>query len=107
MAYLFKQKLQINELAGLSQPNFRVLVYEPEEYLGALYAHYLAAHNFDIRHCPDLAPTVSIVKWIFVRHYTCQRGDGEKHREKHHLARSYLSDRPRRSGRDQDRRQDA
>jgi hypothetical protein len=55
MAYLFKQKLQINELSGLSQPNFRVLVYEPDETLGGLYAHYLSLHNFDIKGCPDLA----------------------------------------------------
>jgi hypothetical protein len=54
MAYIFKQKLQISDLANLERPLFRVLIYEPEEYLGGLYEHYMKNHNFDIRHCVSL-----------------------------------------------------
>src|SRR5690242_19928466 len=55
MAYLFKQKLRLEELANLPQVQNRVLVFEPDDYLGALYRRYLTAHNFEVRHCPDLA----------------------------------------------------
>lgn len=54
MAYLFKQKLNIAELADISRRPKKVLIYEPEEYLSALYQHYLRRHNFDVKHCPDL-----------------------------------------------------
>jgi hypothetical protein len=54
MAYLFRQKLNILELAGREAGLRRVLIYEPEEYLGALYRHYLRMHNFDVKHCPVL-----------------------------------------------------
>ena len=54
MAYLFKQKLNLSDLAGLARDRKRILIYEPEEYLGTLYSHYLRTHNFDIKHCPDL-----------------------------------------------------
>ena len=52
--YLFKQKLNLADLAGLTILPKRILIYEPETYLAALYAHYLRLHNFDIKHCPDL-----------------------------------------------------
>ena len=55
MAYLFKQKLNLADLAGRPIIGHRVLIHEPEGYLAALYEHYLKAHNFDIKHCPDLA----------------------------------------------------
>jgi len=55
MAYIFKQKINLADLAALGQEPKKVLIYEPESELGALYAHYLRAHNFDIRHCPYLA----------------------------------------------------
>ena len=55
MAYLFKQKLNIADLVSAGQIRKKVLIYEPEEYLSALYAHYLQKHNFDVKHCPDLA----------------------------------------------------
>jgi hypothetical protein len=54
MAYIFKQKLNIHDLAGVVHRQKRVLVHEPEEYLSALYGHYLREHNFDVKHCPDL-----------------------------------------------------
>jgi DNA-binding NtrC family response regulator len=54
MAYIFRQKLNLSDLAGLSVLSKRILIYEPEDYLAALYAHYLRQHNFDIKHCPDL-----------------------------------------------------
>ena len=54
MPYIFKQKLQIQELVDLQQPIKRILIHEPEEYLAALYQHYLQVHNFDIKHCPVL-----------------------------------------------------
>jgi hypothetical protein len=52
--YLFRQKLNLVDLAGLAVRPKRILIYEPEDYLAALYAHYLRAHNFDIKHCPNL-----------------------------------------------------
>ncbi len=54
MAYLFKQKLNLLELANAAHRPKRVLIQEPEEYLAALYQHYLLEHNFDVKHCPDL-----------------------------------------------------
>jgi len=55
MAYFFKQKLNLADLAGLSAAPKRILIYEPEDYLAALYAYYLRLHNFDIKHCPNLS----------------------------------------------------
>lgn len=54
MAYIFKQKLQIQDLVNIKNSPKRILIYEPEEYLAALYGHYLKMHNFDIKHCPNL-----------------------------------------------------
>ncbi len=54
MAYIFKQKLNLTDLAGLTILPKRILIYEPEIYLAALYAHYLRQHNFDIRNCFNL-----------------------------------------------------
>jgi hypothetical protein len=54
MAYLFKQKFNFAELAGLAVLPKKILIYEPEDYLAALYAHYLRMHNFEIKHCPNL-----------------------------------------------------
>ena len=54
MAYIFKQKLNMSELSGIIENPKKVLIHEPEEYLAALYSHYLQAHNFDIKHCPNL-----------------------------------------------------
>ena len=54
MAYIYRQKLNLSELVDLPKISRRVVVYEPNDYLGALYRHYLRAHNFDVKHCPDL-----------------------------------------------------
>lgn len=54
MAYLFRQKLNISELANVQSGTKRILIYEPEQYLGALYARYLKPDNFDVQHCFDL-----------------------------------------------------
>jgi DNA-binding response OmpR family regulator len=54
MAYLFKEKFNIAELAELPGKANRVVICEPEEYLAALYGHYLSQHNFDIKHCPQV-----------------------------------------------------
>src|SRR5690349_15474859 len=55
MAYLFRQKLNISDLTGFSEKRKKILIYEPENYLYALYEHYLRSHNFDIKHCPELS----------------------------------------------------
>ena len=62
MAYLFRQKLNISELVDLAQAPKRILIHEPEEYLSALYAHYLRAHNFDVKHCPNWDKISAMVK---------------------------------------------
>jgi DNA-binding NtrC family response regulator len=54
MNYIFKQKLQLADLASLDRAPKRILIFEPEQYLSALYGHYLARHNFDIKHCTEL-----------------------------------------------------
>jgi len=55
MTYLFKQKLNLSDLADFSRAGEKILVYEPDAYLADLYRHYLRVHNFDVKHCPDLA----------------------------------------------------
>lgn len=55
MAYIFKQKLQLRDLVNIESSLKKVLIYEPEQYLAALYGHYLSAHNFDVKHCPNLS----------------------------------------------------
>lgn len=61
MAYLFKQKLNLSELVVNSLSPKRVLIHEPEEYLAALYGHYLRQHNFDVKHCPDLEKISKVI----------------------------------------------
>ena len=61
MVYLFKQKFNFAELAGLAVLPKRILIYEPEDYLAALYAHYLRLHNFDIKDCPNLGEINEII----------------------------------------------
>ena len=67
MAYIFKQKLQISDLADLKQTQKKVLLYQPEEYLGLLYGHYLKLHNFDVKHCPAL-DTIKAQATAFLPH---------------------------------------
>ena len=55
MAYLFRQKLNIEELSEPLYREKRILIYEPEYYLSALYGHYLRSQNFDIKPCLDLS----------------------------------------------------
>jgi hypothetical protein len=55
MAYMFKQKLRIEDLVNIERQPKRIVLYEPEQYLAALYKHYLTAHNFDVKHCPELS----------------------------------------------------
>ena len=55
MSYIFKQKLDLRELAALEKAQKRILLYQPQAYLGALYSHYLKFHNFDVKHCQDIA----------------------------------------------------
>lgn len=51
MSYIFKQKLNISDLAPVDSVVPKVLVFEPEDYLGGLYKHHLNNHSFDVRHC--------------------------------------------------------
>ena len=55
MAYLVKEKFKLSDLANLPQRRSGILIHEPDDFLSALYGHYLQAHNFDIKHCPHLA----------------------------------------------------
>lgn len=54
MAYIFKQKLRVSDLAHISPNRKKVLIYEPEEYLSALYGSYLRIHKFAVEHCANL-----------------------------------------------------
>jgi hypothetical protein len=51
MTYIFKQKLKITDLVALESKTYRILLYEPEEYLGTLYSKYLLSDEFEIMHC--------------------------------------------------------
>lgn len=55
MSYIFKQKLDLRELAAFEKARKRILLYQPQADLGALYSHYLKFHNFDVKHCQDIA----------------------------------------------------
>ena len=62
MPYIFKQKLHIQDLAGADKALRRVLIFEPEEYMGALYHSHLRMHNFEVRHCAELNMVVSVAE---------------------------------------------
>lgn len=53
MAYIFRRKFDIRELAAPVQQAKRVLIAEPEEYLRALYAHHLSDEDFFVKPCAD------------------------------------------------------
>lgn len=54
MTYLFKQKLDIYDLVGYEKESHKILLHEPEEYLAALYFHFLNKQNFHVRHVPKI-----------------------------------------------------
>ncbi len=54
MAYLYRKKFDIRELAIINDPVKKVLVIEPEEYLLALYAYHISRQNFFVRSCPKV-----------------------------------------------------
>jgi len=54
MAYMFRQKLRLEDLANLKSAPKKVLVFEPEEYLSALYAHYLRQQAFLVSQCAQI-----------------------------------------------------
>ncbi len=54
MAYIFKQKLRIEDLVDLPVREKKVLIHEPEEYRAALYGSYLRDHNFVVDFCPHI-----------------------------------------------------
>ena len=55
MAYLFRQKLKIEELANVPSGRGKILIYEPERDLGILHAYYLRAHSFDVLQCDEVS----------------------------------------------------
>lgn len=61
MRYLFKQKLNLSDLVNFKGVQKKVLIYEPQEYLAALYSHYLRLHNFDIKHCPEFGKLKTMI----------------------------------------------
>ncbi len=62
MSYLFKEKFNIGDLVNIQTQTNRVVICEPEDYLAALYAHYLSRHNFDIKHCPQVETLTGVLK---------------------------------------------
>lgn len=48
MVYVFQRKFNIDELASIDQQTNKVLVVEPEKYLGDLYKHYLTESFLDV-----------------------------------------------------------
>lgn len=51
MAYIFRKKFDIRELADIRKPEKRILIAEPQEDLLALYAYHLSRHDFFVRPC--------------------------------------------------------
>jgi DNA-binding NtrC family response regulator len=76
MTYIFKQQLNLRDLADLESQPKRILIYEPESYLAALYCHYLNKHNFDIKHCSNLAEVGRSIK-DFQPHLLIFSADGD------------------------------
>jgi DNA-binding response OmpR family regulator len=62
MAYIFKQKLQIQDLVDYGHILKRVLIHEPEEYLSAIYTQYLKADNFEVQNCSTLEALKELAK---------------------------------------------
>ncbi len=65
MTYLFKQKLRLADMAGTAPRPNKVLIYEPEEYLSALYGHYLTMDSFDVRRAFDLGDVAQLTQIYF------------------------------------------
>lgn len=61
MAYIFKQKFNIGELARLPKAVNKVLIAEPEEYLLALYCYHLSGSDFFVRPCREVDAVYSQV----------------------------------------------
>ncbi|MBI5530619.1 MAG: hypothetical protein HY918_03920 [Candidatus Doudnabacteria bacterium] len=61
MSYLFKQKLNLGDLSLTNREIKRVLVFEPEEYLAALYANYVRNQEFEVRHCLELEEVPALI----------------------------------------------
>lgn len=53
MSYLYKQKLNLMELVPVVPAKKTILIFEPEEYLLALYSGYLTNHEFVVRPCTE------------------------------------------------------
>ncbi len=64
MAYLYRQKINLLELAPAKLQPKTVLLAEPEEYLLALYSGYLHNSNFKVHHCDQ----VELLEDMIIRH---------------------------------------
>lgn len=53
MTYIFREKLNLLDLAGLETSPPVALVAESEEYLFGIYSQHLQRHNFVVVHCPE------------------------------------------------------
>ncbi len=62
MAYLYKEKLNLLELAPVFKGSKTVLLAEPEEYLLALYSGYLTNNNFLVKPCSQIRQLDGIIK---------------------------------------------
>lgn len=52
MAYLFREKFKVSDLAVLQQrPDMLVLIMEPEDYLRELYAKHFSDNDIKVVHC--------------------------------------------------------
>ncbi len=53
MNYVFKNKLNLEDLAGLERQPKKVLIFEPRYYFAVLYRHYLQMNDFEVNYCGD------------------------------------------------------
>jgi hypothetical protein len=53
MAYLFRQKFKVDDLANLTAEKIPVLIFSADSFLAQIYAAYLRAHNLEVKHCQD------------------------------------------------------
>ena len=54
MPYIFKQKINLQDLVPTENRIVKILIYEPEEYLAGLYRLYMHPYNFHIKHCLEV-----------------------------------------------------
>ncbi len=62
MPYVYKQKFNIADLVHLPPSETGVVIYEPEEYLAALYGYHLQLADFTVKFCRQFSQLPAVVR---------------------------------------------